>query len=173
MGRERRASGGCGPGVWARVRAARAYQCGCARGGCVPARVARGVGVANLALDIVLAGVENAGAAHSFLFADLAGFTALTEAHGDELAADLVDAFCAQVRAVLPDYDAEEVKAIGDALMLRTSTAHAGVRLALRLVEELGGRHGFPALRVGLHTGPAVARGRGWLRAAVNVAAGV
>lgn len=27
---------------------------------------------------------------HSFLFADLSGFTALTEAHGDEEAADLV-----------------------------------------------------------------------------------
>jgi adenylate cyclase len=122
---------------------------------------------------IVLASVENVGAAHSFLFADLAGFTALTEAHGDELAADLVDDFCAQVRVVLPDYDAEEVKAIGDALMLRTPSAQAGVRLALRLVEELGGRHGFPALRVGLNTGAAVARAGDWFGATVNLAARV
>src|SRR5207245_3222730 len=94
-------------------------------------------------------------------------------AHGDELAADLVDGFCAQVRAVLPDYGAEEVKAIGDALMLRTPSAQAGVWLALRLVEELGGRHGFPALRVGLNTGPAVARGGDWFGATVNLAARV
>ena len=117
--------------------------------------------------------MEKAGAAHSFLFADLAGFTALTEAHGDELAADLVDDFCARVRVLLPDYAAEEVKAIGDALMLRTASAQAGVRLALRLVEELGGRHGFPALRVGLNTGPAVARTGDWFGAAVNLAARV
>jgi class 3 adenylate cyclase len=30
---------------------------------------------------------------HTFLFADLAGFTALTEAHGDEQAADLAHEF--------------------------------------------------------------------------------
>ena len=32
--------------------------------------------------------------AQTFLFADLSGFTALTEAHGDEQAADLVGGFC-------------------------------------------------------------------------------
>lgn len=126
-----------------------------------------------LAADTVLASVENVAAAHSFLFADLAGFTALTEAHGDELAADLVDEFCAQARVLLRDYDAEEVKAIGDALMLRTPSAEAGVRLALRLVEELGGRHAFPALRVGINTGTAVPRGGDWFGAAVNLAARV
>jgi YHS domain-containing protein len=31
---------------------------------------------------------------HTFLFADLAGYTALTETHGDETAADLVGEFC-------------------------------------------------------------------------------
>ena len=33
-------------------------------------------------------------AVQTFLFADLSGFTALTEAHGDEQAADLVGGFC-------------------------------------------------------------------------------
>jgi class 3 adenylate cyclase len=51
----------------------------------------------------VLATVENFATAHSFLFADLAGFTALTQAHGDEHAADLVGDFSAQVRLLLPD----------------------------------------------------------------------
>jgi adenylate cyclase len=32
----------------------------------------------------------------TFIFADLAGFTALTEAHGDELAADRAGEFCAR-----------------------------------------------------------------------------
>ena len=35
---------------------------------------------------------------HTFLFADLAGFTALTEAMGDEDAADLAGEFCAPSR---------------------------------------------------------------------------
>ena len=55
----------------------------------------------------------------TFMFADIAGFTALTEAHGDDHAADLVADFCDAVRGVLPEYDARAVKSIGDAMMLR------------------------------------------------------
>ena len=40
-------------------------------------------------------------AVQTFLFADLSGFAALTEAHGDEQAADLVGGFCATVRQLL------------------------------------------------------------------------
>jgi adenylate cyclase len=110
---------------------------------------------------------------HTFLFADLAGFTALTEAHGDEEAADLIASFCAEVRQMLPDHGAQEVKTIGDELMIRTDNAADAVRLALRVVGEVGGRHGFPAVRAGLHTGPAVERGDDWFGATVNVASRV
>ena len=40
--------------------------------------------------------------AATFLFGDIAGFTALTEAHGDEEAATLVTNFCEAVNAELP-----------------------------------------------------------------------
>ena len=115
----------------------------------------------------------DAGRPHTFLFADLAGFTALTEAHGDDVAADLVSEFCSRARALLPEHGAEEVKAIGDALMLRAGDAAAGVQLARRLVDEVGGRHGFPGIRVGVHTGPAIERERDWFGATVNVASRV
>jgi adenylate cyclase len=111
--------------------------------------------------------------AHTFVFADLAGFTALTEAHGDEYAADVAAVFWAKVRRMLPSHRAEEVKTIGDALMIRTSRAADAVRLAVRIVEEIGGCHAFPAVRVGLHTGPAVARGNDWFGATVNLASRV
>ena len=38
----------------------------------------------------------------TFLFADIAGYTALTEAHGDEQAADLVAEFFEAVNEELP-----------------------------------------------------------------------
>ena len=38
----------------------------------------------------------------TFLLADIAGFTALTEAHGDEQAAELVADFCRAVQAEIP-----------------------------------------------------------------------
>jgi adenylate cyclase len=110
---------------------------------------------------------------HTFLFADLAGFTAMTEAHGDEVAADAVSDFCRGVRELLPRFGAEEIKSIGDAVMVRVPEASAAVELAVRLIGEVGTRHGSLAVRVGAHTGPAVHRDGDWFGAAVNLAARV
>jgi class 3 adenylate cyclase len=110
---------------------------------------------------------------HTFLFADIAGFTALTEAHGDEEAADLAARFFADVRALLPEYGAAEVKTIGDAVMVCCERATAAVELGLRIVDEVGAQSRFPVVRIGIHTGPAVKRGDDWFGAAVNVAARV
>jgi adenylate cyclase len=112
-------------------------------------------------------------AVQTFLFADLSGFTALTEAHGDDQAADLAGGFCAAVRELLAEYQAREVKAIGDALMLRAADAAAAIRLGLCIVHDVGAQHGFPLVRVGMHTGPAVERVGDWFGATVNLAARV
>jgi class 3 adenylate cyclase/YHS domain-containing protein len=110
---------------------------------------------------------------HTFLFADLAGFTALTEAHGDRQAADLAGEFVDAVRALLPEYGAEEVKCIGDAVMIRCSDAGQAIGLGARIVGEVGAHHGFPSVRVGMSTGPAVEREGDWFGATVNLAARV
>lgn len=110
---------------------------------------------------------------HTFLFADLAGFTALTEAHGDEEAAALVEGFCAAVGGLLPEYRAEQVKAIGDAVMLRADEAAPAVELGLRIVHEVGAGHGALSVRVGMHSGPALERAGDWFGATVNTAARV
>jgi adenylate cyclase len=110
---------------------------------------------------------------HTFLFADLAGFTALTEAMGDEEAADVAREFSEEVRRLLPEHGAVEIKTIGDALMLRAATAADAVRLALRIVHDVGGRHRLPVVRVGMHTGQAVERDGDWFGSAVNLAARV
>jgi adenylate cyclase len=110
---------------------------------------------------------------HTFLFADLCGFTALTEAHGDEDAADLAAGFFADARGLLGEHAAEEVKTLGDAMMVRCEAATGAIGLGLRMVQEVGARHGFPSVRVGLHTGPAVGRDGDWFGAAVNLAARV
>jgi class 3 adenylate cyclase/YHS domain-containing protein len=110
---------------------------------------------------------------HTFLFADLSGFTALTEVHGDDSAADLVAVFFAAARGLLAAHGAQEIKTVGDAMMLRCESAGAAIGLGLRLVREVGARHGFPSVRVGMHTGPAVERDGDWFGAAVNLAARV
>jgi class 3 adenylate cyclase/YHS domain-containing protein len=109
----------------------------------------------------------------TFVFADIAGFTALTETHGDEEAATLVADFCEYVRAELPAAGASEVKTIGDAVMLSVPEPAAAINLGLRITNELSGGHGAPAVRVGLHHGPAVERNGDYFGATVNLAARV
>jgi adenylate cyclase len=121
----------------------------------------------------IVGAVASGNRSHTFLFADLAGFTALTEAHGDQEAAQLAAEFFDHVRRLLPDYGGEEVKTIGDAVMLRCSEPRAAVELALRIVDEVGARPRFPIVRIGMHTGPAIERDGDWFGAAVNLAARV
>ena len=108
---------------------------------------------------------------HTFLFCDLVGFTALTAAEGDDRGAEVATELCERTRPLLPEHRAEHVKSIGDALMLRTDDAAHGMRLGLRIVEELAEVRGFPPVRVGMHTGPAVTRNGDWYGTTVNVAA--
>jgi adenylate cyclase len=109
----------------------------------------------------------------TFLFADIAGFTALTEAHGDEEAAQLVDRFCGEVGALLPGFGGEKVKSIGDAVLLRMAEPRAAVALGLRLAHGMLGNHGAPTIRVGMHHGSAVCRNDDYFGTTVNLAARV
>ena len=109
----------------------------------------------------------------TFVFADIAGFTALTEAHGDEEAAGLVTDFCRAVSAELPAIGGSQVKTIGDALMLSIPEPGDAVLLGLRITHEIMLGHGAPAVRVGLHHGSAVERDGDLFGAAVNLAARV
>jgi adenylate cyclase len=108
---------------------------------------------------------------HTFLFTDLVGFTALTATQGDDRAAEVALELYERVRGLLRDHGAEEIKTIGDALMLRCDDPASAVGLGLAIVRELESLPGFPAVRVGMHTGPAVHRAGDWYGATVNVAA--
>jgi class 3 adenylate cyclase len=110
---------------------------------------------------------------HSFLFADLAGYSMLTELEGDEAAADLALGFAAAVARMAAEHDAELVRHIGDAVLVHGADAAEMVELGLRLNEELGAGPLFPLLHAGIHTGPAVKRAGEWWGATVNVAARV
>lgn len=103
-------------------------------------------------------------------FVDIAGYTALTEAHGD------VDA----TRCALTFYDLVErclgpgtriVKRIGDAVMLVGNRPEDLVHVVARAFDEAETMPGFPALRAGIHAGAVVEEGSDYFGAAVNVAA--
>jgi len=109
----------------------------------------------------------------TFLFADIAGFTALTEAHGDEQAVELVEEFASTVQTELPAVGGEYVKAVGDALMLRVPDPADAVRLGLWITRDAMSGHQAPSVRVGANHGPAVERDGDYFGATINVAARV
>jgi adenylate cyclase len=109
--------------------------------------------------------------AHTFLFMDLVGFSALTAERGDDRAAEVALALYARVRSLLPLHRGEEIKTIGDAMMVRCADPREGVELGLRISEEIAGEDELPPLRIGVHTGSAVYRDGDWYGSAVNVAA--
>lgn len=92
--------------------------------------------------------------AATFVFADIAGFTALTEAHGDEEAVKLVEELSEGVEAELPAIQGEYVKTIGDALMLRIPAPGDAVLLALRIANDLLSAHGLRPSVSGSTTAP-------------------
>jgi class 3 adenylate cyclase/YHS domain-containing protein len=109
----------------------------------------------------------------TFAFVDLAGFTALTEAHGDSEAVAIVRAFRDRALHVIGPDD-ELVKTIGDAAMLRFPTP-LGAVVALRelLQHELVVRDAVLLPRAGAHHGPAMVVDGDYYGAAVNLAARV
>jgi adenylate cyclase len=108
---------------------------------------------------------------HTFLFMDLVGFTALTAERGDDDAAEVALRLFAHVRPLLPEHHGEEIKTIGDAMMVRCEDPRQGLELGLRISEQVDGEPHLPPLRIGVHTGSAVCRDGDWYGSAVNVAA--
>jgi class 3 adenylate cyclase len=108
----------------------------------------------------------------AFLFADIAGFTAFTERHGDLRAAELAWRLRLGVEEQL-DHDAHVVKTIGDAVMARIGDPAAAADAGRRIVSSALPQADDPPLRVGIHWGPAVECAGDYFGAAVNVAARV
>jgi len=108
----------------------------------------------------------------TFAFVDMAGFTALTEAQGDEDAADLAVMFAELTRSMLAPRD-RLIKSIGDAVLVTSPDPARGLTLVERLLTVAAAEPRLPTLRAGLHHGDAVERDGDVFGAAVNLAARV
>lgn len=104
------------------------------------------------------------------IFIDLAGFAALTEAHGDVAAADIAERLVAVARSALGDED-RLVKALGDAVLLTSADAIAGLILVTKIFRTCEADARFPDLRAAAHYGPVVQRHGDVFGTTVNIAA--
>jgi adenylate cyclase len=103
-------------------------------------------------------------------FADLAGYTRLTEELGDEMAVDAVERFVESVENTLPD-DARVVKTIGDEVMVVGSDVAALADWAVGYQELVQNERPLP--RIGMHFGEVVYRDGDYYGREVNLAARV
>jgi adenylate cyclase len=109
-------------------------------------------------------------------FVDLAGFTALTDVHGDDAAADVYDAFVGAIQAaeaIAPDLHC--VKHLGDGALLAARTADQMVTGLVRGLAETRDEQLCLRLRAGIHVGDVLrldtVHGEDYLGHTVNVAA--
>jgi adenylate cyclase len=109
----------------------------------------------------------------TIVFIDVESFTKLAEAEGDEAAMDAITRVDSAVRGLALDHDGKVVKQIGDALMLAFRQSHDAVRFAAELEATARSDTSMPALRIGMHCGPAIYRGGDYLGTTVNLASRV
>jgi adenylate cyclase len=106
-------------------------------------------------------------------FVDIASFTALAEASGDDNAIRVLDRIDSVVRPLLIEHDGKVVKQVGDGFMLAFRDPANAARFAVATQSELARDPELPAIRVGINTGTALYRTGDYLGSAVNVASRV
>jgi adenylate cyclase len=121
-------------------------------------------------LELEGAGEELGRLRVAIAFADLAGYTRLTEEAGEEEAVDIVERFVESVEVTLPD-DARVIKTIGDAVMVVGADAAALVDWAVGFQALNAGQR--PRPRIGIHSGDALYRDGDYYGRAVNLASRV
>jgi class 3 adenylate cyclase len=107
----------------------------------------------------------------TFVFVDLAGYTALTETRGDHAAARIASEFQRTMSGLSRRHGAWQIKSMGDGVMIWAPDAARAVALAADTLEQVGNRVDLLPVRVGVNTGPAVMCGWDWYGSTVNVAA--
>lgn len=103
----------------------------------------------------------------AMVFMDVSGYTALTEEHGDEAAADLVGSLNGLVLPTAAHYGGQAVKFLGDGVMFHFREPGDGVLASLDMVERTGPA-GLPPAHVGMHAGPVVRRDGDYYGRTVN-----
>jgi adenylate cyclase len=103
-------------------------------------------------------------------FADLVGFTAISQQLDESELAGIVDRFESLAYDTIAALGGRVVKMIGDEVMYVTDEAAAGALIAVTLAEVYGDDEMMPDVRVGLAVGPVLAREGDFFGPTVNLA---
>ena len=103
-------------------------------------------------------------------FADMVGFTAISQQLDEHELAETVDRFESIAYDTIAEHGGRVVKMIGDEVMFVTDTPASGAMIAVTLAEVYGDDETMPDVRVGVARGPALAREGDYFGPAVNLA---
>ena len=113
-----------------------------------------------------------------FLFADLRGYTAYVEAHGDDAASELLDVYRRLVRDTVARHQGAEIRTEGDSFYVVFPSASGAVLCGLEIAvaaaaQCLADPQHPTRVGIGVHAGESVAAAEGYVGSAVNIAARV
>ena len=103
-----------------------------------------------------------------FLIADLAGFTALTDGHGDMTAASIVSRYIEIVNDTLHP-DSHLIERTGDEVLIASNNTQSIVETAIHLRHTVERESDFPCVHVGIHTGSALKKDGHYFGRALNL----
>jgi adenylate cyclase len=103
-------------------------------------------------------------------FADLSGYTTLTEEAGDDEAARVALSLAQLVNEVAADHHGDVVKMLGDGVHFHFRDPGDAVRASLEIVDTVGPR-GLPPAHVGVNAGPMIYDEGDYFGRTVNIAA--
>jgi class 3 adenylate cyclase len=104
----------------------------------------------------------------SFLIADLTGYTALTEAHGDFSAAQTINRYNEIVKGLLTK-DVKIYQQVGDEIFLISFNPKSLIHYAIKLISKVEKESHFPSIHAGLHHGTVIKQDEKIFGAAINL----
>jgi adenylate cyclase len=104
------------------------------------------------------------------VFADLTGFTELTEESGDDVAAEVALTFAQLATEVCARYRGDVIKLLGDGVFLRFRDPDDAVMASLEIVDSAPSR-GLPDAHIGVNAGPMLYDEGDYFGHTVNMAA--
>jgi class 3 adenylate cyclase len=104
----------------------------------------------------------------ALLIADLSGYTALTEAHGNMSAAEAVTRYVEIVHEVLHP-SARLVERVGDEVLIAADEAASLVQTAINLRDTIELEPLFPTMHAGIHAGSVLEMDGGYFGKALNL----
>jgi class 3 adenylate cyclase/YHS domain-containing protein len=132
-------------------------------------QAAHQLGHVEAALETAGVRPRQARAPEAAVFADLSGYTRLTEESGDATAADVALAFAQLVAEVASRHRGNIVKLLGDGVLLHFADPGDAVRASLDVVERAPAE-GLPTAHVGVNAGPMLYDQGDYFGRTVNIA---